>query len=77
MTAIIKDMIIERLSQGETLEAICRDSDMPSMQTVKGWAETDGDFSANYACAVFRYVEPMVNLRDCRAALLTVYGKPL
>lgn len=49
-----KRMIIKRLSQGEELEAICRDHDAPAMQTVEKWMSTDGDFSANYTCVMHR-----------------------
>lgn len=44
--------ICQRLAAGETLLAICRDPDMPSDATVRGWALSDSHgFFAEYARA--------------------------
>lgn len=44
--------ICQRLAQGETLRAICRDSHLPAESTVRQWALDDVDgFSAQYARA--------------------------
>lgn len=51
-TPEIADAICNRLADGETLIAICRDEDMPGESTVRGWVLEDrGGFSAKYAQA--------------------------
>jgi hypothetical protein len=48
----IADKILERLREGEGLNTICRDPDMPSGSAVRGWALDDRDgFGARYARA--------------------------
>jgi hypothetical protein len=48
----VADEILRRLSNGETLRAICRDEHMPPESTVRGWAVDDqGGFAAQYARA--------------------------
>lgn len=44
--------ILQRLADGETLRAICRDDHMPPESTVRGWAMDDqGGFAAQYTRA--------------------------
>jgi len=44
--------VCRRLSEGETLRAICRDDAMPSRPTITGWIIHDiGGFAAQYAHA--------------------------
>lgn len=43
--------ICERLVEGESLRAICRDEDMPSQSMVFRWLETDEAFRERYARA--------------------------
>jgi hypothetical protein len=51
-TQDIADRICERLADGETLRAICRDDDMPDERTVRRWALDDVEgFSPQYARA--------------------------
>jgi hypothetical protein len=46
------DAICARLAQGESLNAICKDDDMPAESTVRAWAlDNVGGFSAKYARA--------------------------
>ena len=45
----VKAAICERLANGESLAAICRDSTMPSVYTVMGWLREDDVFSQDYA----------------------------
>jgi len=46
------DLICERLAQGESLNAICKDEGMPAESTVRTWVLTDSEgFAANYARA--------------------------
>lgn len=51
-TPEIAAAILERLADGQSLRAICRDAGMPSEAAVRGWALDDVDgFSARYARA--------------------------
>ena len=51
-TPALADTICKRISEGESLRAICRDPDMPSEGTVRGWAREDRDgFGARYRLA--------------------------
>lgn len=45
-----QQIILAKLNQGEALADICQGNNMPTVQEVIHWAETDGDFSANLAC---------------------------
>lgn len=45
------DTICERLADGESLRAICRDNDMPSKATVFRWLGLHEEFSDQYARA--------------------------
>ena len=48
----LADTICKRISEGESLRAICRDPGMPSEGTVRGWAREDRDgFGARYRLA--------------------------
>jgi hypothetical protein len=48
----IADTICTRMSEGESLRAICRDPGMPSEGTVRGWAVRDvDDFGERYRAA--------------------------
>ena len=51
-TREIADTICTRMSEGESLRAICRDHGMPSEGTVRGWAVRNHDsFGERYAAA--------------------------
>ena len=51
-TPALADTICKRISEGESLRAICRDPGMPSEGTVRGWAREDRDgFGARYRLA--------------------------
>lgn len=43
--------VLERLTEGESLKAICRDADMPSRTIVYVWLGNNDDFANNYARA--------------------------
>lgn len=43
--------IVERISTGETLRAICRDEHMPAWRTVYDWLREDKDFATAIAHA--------------------------
>lgn len=47
----VAEEIIERLSNGEPLRAICRDEHMPSWRAFYEWMERDADFAARIAHA--------------------------
>ena len=51
-TPALAGAICKRISEGESLRAICRDPDMPSEGTVRGWAREDRDgFGSRYRLA--------------------------
>lgn len=52
-TQALADRICSRLSEGETLRAICRDEGMPNASTVVRWTQAKGKeaFSQQYARA--------------------------
>ena len=51
-TPALSDLICKRVSEGESLRAICRDHGMPSEGTVRGWAREDRDgFGSRYRLA--------------------------
>ena len=51
-TPALADAICKRISEGESLRAICRDHGMPSEGAVRGWAREDRDgFGARYRLA--------------------------
>jgi hypothetical protein len=39
-----RETILQRLSEGESLSAICKDADMPSRETVRLWQKDDEEF---------------------------------
>jgi len=43
--------ICERLAAGESLNAICKDEDMPDRVTVYRWVDANEEFRNKYACA--------------------------
>lgn len=47
----IAESICERMMDGESLRAICRDDDMPDRSTVLRWLDADEVFAARYARA--------------------------
>lgn len=48
---LIADVICDRMIDGETIAAICRDPDMPSRRTVYDWQAADPQFRAQCARA--------------------------
>jgi len=50
-TPELRQEITDRLSNGEPLAQICRDSWMPALRTVYDWIEADAEFSAHFARA--------------------------
>lgn len=50
-TQEVADAICERLSEGESLRAICRDEDMPGQSTVFKWLAAHPEFVEQYARA--------------------------
>lgn len=61
-TPEIAETILERLSDGEGLIAICRDDGMPSDGAVRYWVESDHDgFATRYAQARARGVERLAD----------------
>jgi hypothetical protein len=50
-TQALADAVCERLANGKSLRAICRDEAMPSLTTVMMWARTDEKFTQQYTRA--------------------------
>jgi len=46
-----REEILRRLSDGESLNSICKTNGFPAESTVRGWALDDADFGARYARA--------------------------
>jgi len=47
----IKEIVIARLADGESLRAICRDDGLPNRSTIMRWLDDDPEFAAKYARA--------------------------
>jgi hypothetical protein len=45
----LKDEICDRIAEGESLRAICRDDAMPAASTVFKWLAQDAQFAEHYA----------------------------
>jgi hypothetical protein len=59
----LAEEICDRLADGESLRAICKEPAMPSMTTVLSWADEDkGGFRGRYACAREAQAEDMDGL---------------
>lgn len=68
-TASIAAEICRRMSNGESLRAICRDADMPPEATVRQWARDDRDgFAPRYhearAMLVERWADEIIEIAD-------------
>lgn len=50
-TLALAEEVCERLSNGETLEDICRSAHMPATRTIYLWTETHESFAADFARA--------------------------
>ena len=50
-TPQVEDEICRRISEGETLRAICRDEEMPPWRSVYDWISQDKAFAARFARA--------------------------
>ena len=48
---VVGNEILERLADGDSLAAICRDQGMPDERSVRRWARNHGDFADQYAAA--------------------------
>jgi hypothetical protein len=47
----VADLVLDRLSNGESLRSICRDNNMPDGSTVRKWLARNPDFARQYAYA--------------------------
>ena len=47
----VRDEIVHRISEGESLRSVCRDKRMPSIWTVMDWQRDDADFANRCARA--------------------------
>jgi len=48
---VIADQVLDRLANGESLRAICRDPNMPDGSTIRKWLARNPDFARQYAYA--------------------------
>lgn len=51
MNREVFDQICERIGDGETLSAICREPNMPARRTVYDWMEADAEAAAQFGRA--------------------------
>lgn len=65
-TQKLVETILNRIATGESLEAICRDDDMPTVVTVFDWRKTKKEFSKAYTRA--RKLQAEILLDKSRAA---------
>ena len=47
----VADKVLERISNGESLRAVCLDPDMPDGSTIRKWLARNPDFARQYAYA--------------------------
>ena len=47
----LADIVLDRLSNGESLRKICLDADMPDGSTIRKWLARNADFARQYAYA--------------------------
>lgn len=77
----VADAICERISDGESLRAICREESMPSKASVFRWLGIHKEFSDQYAKAKEEqaelFADEIVNIVDTAANPLLVDGIPL
>ena len=71
-TQEIADTICDRLANGETLRAICRDEGMPSKTSVMRWLNKDAAFRDQYARAredqADHWADDIVGISEDRSA---------
>ena len=64
----LAELICDRLAEGESLRAICRDEAMPSTTTVKRWLRKDEEFRAQYVRAredqAEHYLDEIIEIAD-------------
>jgi hypothetical protein len=67
-TADLAELICERLADGESLRAICREDEMPDKKTVLRWIRKHDDFRAQYAQAresqAEHFLEEIIEIAD-------------
>jgi hypothetical protein len=73
----IREAILQRIADGESLRAICADDDMPGKATVFEWLEADEQFRTKYASARARQADLMVDsFGDIEESVLSGVLKP-
>jgi hypothetical protein len=72
----VGDLICERIANGESLRAICRDEEMPALSTVFRWLSLDTSFSEQYARAreeqADTFADEIVSISDEEATTVKV-----
>ncbi len=73
----IRDTILQRIAEGESLRRICEDDGMPGKSTVMDWLEADEDFRTKYARARARQADSIVeSFSDLEDRVLSGELKP-
>lgn len=68
----IREVILQRVQGDESLNAICKDPGMPSMDSVHRWIKEDPEFAVKYARAKEIQAETIVNgFRELEEQVLT------
>lgn len=57
----VRQKVLDRIAEGESLRAICQDDDMPGKATVLQWCDEDDEFRTKYARARARQIEGVID----------------
>lgn len=75
--AEVRETILQRIADGESLRQICQGDDMPGQRTVHDWLETDEGFRSRYAQARARQADTIVDsFGDLESQVLSGELKP-
>lgn len=65
-TAEMGNKICERIAEGQSLQRICRDEDMPDRQRVLAWLRANNAFRAHYASARDEQTDSFLDLANSK-----------
>lgn len=67
-SATLTELICQRIAEGESVRAICRDDDMPSKSAVMNWLNNNEEFRSQYVLArdlqADHFVEEIIDIAD-------------
>ena len=73
----VRQTIVDRIANGESLRAICESEGMPGKSTVMEWLEADADFRTKYARAREAQADVMFDgMADIESDVLSGVLKP-